>query len=214
MFFPLRTIKDRISLRRKRNIPNDAIVLVFVGSVIERKGVDVLIRAFIDAASRCANLFLLIVGPKSRRENPSLDETFVSSLVQTLKESNLVDRVSFTGLIQDRYELAKIYRASDIFVFPSKNEGMPNVLLEAMASGLPVIVSQLPVLEKVVTHYENGVVVPVSSVENWRDAIITLVTQPNLAQVLGQNANHYIEARHGFSAWETQLTDFYQSLLS
>jgi len=141
LYFPAQSIEKKIDLRNKLTLPSGATILVFVGSVIERKGVDVLIQAFIDASINQPDLFLIIVGPKSVDDSPSIDEDFVNHLYSLLNKNNLNERVFITGLIQDRQKLSEIYRASDIFVFPSNNEGLGNVVLEAMASGLPVVVS-------------------------------------------------------------------------
>jgi glycosyltransferase involved in cell wall biosynthesis len=214
LFFPAKSAEEKILLRQKINIPPNAVVLVFVGSVIERKGVDVLIRAFVDASSRCPDLYLLIVGPKNRNEQPSLDEGFVNDLYSLLNQHNLSERVSFMGLIQDGQKLGDIYRASDVFVFPSNKEGLGNVVLEAMACGLPVVVSQLPVLEKIIKHGENGLVVPIGGASALRDSILMLSDDPSLARKIGHHAHDYIEKNLGFTAWQAQLVKFYNGLLS
>lgn len=214
VFFPVETAGEKTAARIKRQLSPDATILVYVGSVIQRKGVDLLIRAFIDVSSQHSDLYLMIVGPKDRHENPSLDEGFVNGLRQSLSTNRLSTQVAFLGLIQDREELAEIYRASDMFVFPSRNEGLGNVILEAMACGLPVIVSQLPVLEKVVTHGENGFLIPVNDVSGLKDTILTLISEPSLAQKIGQNAHHYIQTRHDFLAWQAELTAFCKGLLA
>ena len=129
-------------------MPTDVTILLFVGSVVERKGVDLLVRAFSEVSAECPGLYLLIVGPHTKRENPSLDEEFVHALEARLRKDQLDGQVQFLGLVQDRSVLADLFRSADIFVFPSRREGLGNVVLEAMATRLPVIASQLPVLEK------------------------------------------------------------------
>jgi len=213
LFAPPRSDEAKSSLRHKYNLPKNATVLVFVGSVIVRKGVDVLIRAFIEACSRCSNLYLLIIGPNKKNENPSLDKDFIDGLYSLLKQNNLSEQVSFRGLIQDREQLAEMYCASDIFVFPSNNEGLPNVVLEAMACELPVVVSHLPVLEKVINHMENGLFTPIGDVGAIRDSILRLSEDSSLAGRIGQNARHYVQQNHSFMEWQTQLVGFYQGLL-
>jgi glycosyltransferase involved in cell wall biosynthesis len=212
LFSPAKSAEEKISLRQKINIPSDAIVLVFVGSVIERKGVDVLVRAYVEASAKCPDLYLLIVGPNNKNENPSLDEGFVNDLYSLLIQNNLSERVSFIGLIQDRQNLAEVYRASDIFVFPSNKEGLGNVILEAMASGLPVLVSRLPVLDKIIKHGENGLVVPIGDIEALKDAILMLSNNSAYAKKLGVAAKNYVRGEHGFATWQSQLIEFYKSL--
>lgn len=214
LFVPVPTTEEKESLRRKLNIPGNAFVLLFVGIVGERKGVDILIRAFFEAASKRPELYLLIAGPKTRREIPSSDEDFVNDVYSFLNQHTLLDRVRFTGLIQDRQRLAEIFRASDIFVFPSKKEGLGNVVLEAMASGLPVVVSQLPVLDNIIKHEENGLVVPIGDGDALRDSIVVLKDDRSLAEKIGYNARHYIEKNLSPIQWQKQLVHIYDGLLS
>lgn len=214
LFTPLVSREEKIHLRQELDLPQNATILLFVGSVIKRKGVDILIDAFCKAVQEYPDLHLLIVGPKNKNENPSLDEGFVQHIYSIADQNSQLDKVSFMGLVQDQQQLAEIYRASDIFVFPSRNEGLPNVLLEAMACGLPVVVSQLPVLEKVIVQGENGLVIPVNDINSLKDALLRLVAEPSLARKIGKNAHHYIETNHNFLIWQAQLTNFYRSLLS
>jgi glycosyltransferase involved in cell wall biosynthesis len=213
LFYPVTFVEEKLSIRQKMNLPADAIVLVFVGSVIERKGVDVLIQAFIEASSKHPDLYLVIVGPKTKNENPSLDENFINGQYDLLKQNNLSGRATFTGLIQEREKLAQLYRASDMFVFPSRQEGLGNVVLEAMASGLPVAVSQLPVLDKIIQHEENGLYVPIGDAGALTDAILRLCSDAALARKIGQNARTYVEKNHGFEAWQAHLVEIYRNLI-
>jgi len=116
-------------------------------------------------------------------------------------------------LVNERERLAELYRASDLFVFPSRREGLPNVVLEAMASGLPVIISNLPVLENVIANGANGLIVPIDDLESLKVAIVKLNNDPLRCQQLGQRARSYIEFNHGFKTWQTELTIIYKRLL-
>ena len=79
-----------------------------------------LIEAFISVAKKAPDLFLWLVGPKDRTENPSMDEAFVTSLQQKVAEAGLSDRVSFHGMIAARHTMAEAYQAADVYVFPSR----------------------------------------------------------------------------------------------
>ena len=213
LFSPSNSAEKKKLLRHKLKLPQNATILVFVGSVKERKGVDVLIRAFIGACSERSDLYMLIVGPKNKNENPSIDEDFVNDLYLLLNKNNISERVSFTGMIQDRQKLAEMYRASDIFVFPSNKEGLGNVVLEAMASELPVVVTQLPVLENIIRHGENGLFVPIGDVDAVKDSILTLSNDPSLSKKLGLAAKNYVREEHSFIIWQSQLVKLYRGLI-
>lgn len=213
LFTPVKSDEERIAIRKTLSLPIHARVLVFVGSVIQRKGVDVLVRAFIAASRQHPNLLLLIVGPKNQNENPSMDMGFVNGLYSIINENDQSEQIIFTGLIRDRTELAEIYRASDIFVFPSNVEGLGNVILEAMATELPVIVSNLPVLKKIIVHAGNGLIVPIGDSDALASCILQLSDDTILAEKLGKAARKFVQTEHAFSAWEMQLNNFYRGLL-
>lgn len=108
---------------------SDCIRLLFVSRLIERKGLQSLIP-FLDKIKEDTgkNLHLTIVG----------DGPYRVTLEEMVKEANVEDMVSFEGQ-KDKVELLPYYNDADVFVFPSKREGMPNAVLEAMACGLPVV---------------------------------------------------------------------------
>jgi len=211
MFSPGKSQANKLEMRKKHSLPFDAPILLFVGSVIHRKGVDILIKAFIEAAAETPNLHLVIAGARKSSENPSLDETFINELVSLLKSHGLENQVNFVGLVQDRSQLAEYYQSADIFVFPSRSEGLGNVVLEAMASGLPVVVTDLPVLSKVIRDGENGITIPVENSSAIAQLINRLFADPVLSKKLAENARKYVEAHHGFAAWQYHLSMEYQS---
>jgi glycosyltransferase involved in cell wall biosynthesis len=148
----------------------------------------------------------LLVGPYKKEENPSYDEDFIRNIQLTLKGSGVFDKVRFVGMVEERQALAEIYRLSDIFMFPSRREGLGNVVLEAMASGLPVIISALSVLKNVITDQVNGLTVPIDDSKGISKGISYLINHPSEAYKLGDCARQHILKNHTFSAWEADLT--------
>lgn len=213
LFKPLADTAARDRLRQRFNLPYDAFVLLFTGSIIHRKGVDILIEAFVQIAQNTPQLFLWLVGPKDQAENPSMDEAFVTSLQFKIAEAGLADRVRFHGLIADRHKLAEAYQAADVFVFPSRKEGLPNVVLEAMACGLPIIASDLPGLKNVIKPNDNGIVVPIDDFKALAQQVQYVAENSGHAQLIGQNAHTYIQSRHGLSAWQKDITGYYHHLV-
>lgn len=212
LFRPCETLVEKQELREKYALPLGKTILLFVGSVIERKGVDLLVKAFINASLPNPDLYLLIIGPYNMKENPSLDETFINSLKDQLNKRDLFGSVNFYGLVNDRNMLADLFRASDIFVFPSRREGLGNVVLEAMASGLPVIISDLPVLARVIKVRENGLVVPIDDDMQLAEAITCLNKDELLSKELGKAAQEYTVENHRFLSWQKSLVEIYQKL--
>lgn len=213
LFRPARSNREKTEIRKMYQIPQESKVLLFVGSVIERKGIDILIRAFIETLMAHSDLYLVVVGAKNRNENPSIDENFVNSQFDLLEKCGLVRRTAFLGLVQERDQLAEIYRAADCFIFPSRNEGMPTVLLEAMASGLPVVISRLPVLEHVINDGHNGLFFPVADVNALQQTITDLLNDEKFLLRLGKNARAYAKIKHSFKIWQQEMSQFYQRLM-
>ena len=213
LFHPLYDSAERAELRERLELPTDATILIFVGSIIHRKGVDVLVEAFKQLSSTLPDTYLLLVGPQTKQENPSLDENWVGSLKENLAEAGLTSNVKFAGLVSDRQILAELYRASDIFVFPSRQEGLGNVILEAMASGLPVIVSDLPVFEGVIQPGVNGVSVPVGKDSVMTQATLDLINNPQLAKKYGYKAREDTVQQFSFSSWQDHLVAIYKKVM-
>jgi glycosyltransferase involved in cell wall biosynthesis len=213
LFHPAESLEEKLDCRCRFDLPEDARVCLFVGSLIRRKGVDLLVDAFITAHQRDQSLFLWLVGPKDRQENPTLDEDFVRGLQEKVSKLGLDESVRFEGIVNDRTLLAEAYRAADLFVFPSRKEGLPNVVLEAMASGLSVIVSELPGLKQVVLSGQNGIMINIESEGSFAEAMGELCQNPALAEKLSQRARKYILVHHSFAAWQDQLADYYQELI-
>lgn len=213
LFKPAQSEAEIRLYRRKFDLPEDKTIILFVGSIQHRKGVDLAIDAFVEVQSNFEDIYLLLVGPYEKEENPSYDADFISGIQLTLEGSGVSDKVRFLGMVEDRQALAEIYRVSDIFIFPSRREGLGNVVLEAMASGLPVVSSALPVLKNVITDQVNGLTVPIDDSKGISEAIHNIIDHPFEADKLGVSARQYILKNHTFSTWEKDLTNIYRRLI-
>jgi len=201
------------AVREKLHIPATAEVLVFVGSIIERKGVDVLVELFLRLAQERNNVWLLLVGANSVLENPRLDEDFVCTLRKRLSESYLGERVVWTGLIANEAELVDLYLASDLFVFPTRAEGLPGVVLEAMGCKLPIVTSNLPnSTDMMVTSGENGYLVEVDDLAGFEAAVTKLLDDPTLRERMGAAGRVRVERDFSFEAYCHKLADFYRQV--
>lgn len=186
----------------------DTLVLLFVGRLIEKKGVADLIRAvhlLPDDLKHKTELW--IIGDGTERD----------SLEALTCRYGLSDRVKFHGRIPNQ-DLADYYAAADIFIAPSvvdgkgDTEGQGVILVEAMASGTAVISTQTGGISEVITHLETGLLIPPGQPEELKAAIERLMANPDLRQALataGQSrAQHYDWSIIGerFSALYWQLT--------
>lgn len=130
---------DRAAARQALGLPADGLLVGFVGRLIPVKGADLFLEAF----ARCRDLpaRAVVVGDGAMR----------AALEARAAELGLGDRVTFAGT---HPEAARIFRAFDAWVLSSRSEGTPNVLLEAMASGVPVVAAAVGGVPEVVTSAE------------------------------------------------------------
>jgi len=212
LFRPATNQEEKRRVRASLELPLDAFVLLFVGSLIHRKGFDILMQAFNMVASHDERFYLLAVGPHSKDENPSLDEEFLEHVVEELEGKPASQRLLLPGLIQDRARLAEFYRASDVFVFPSRNEGLPSVLLEAMAAGLVPVVSDLPIFQSIIQPNVNGIIVPGEDTHALAESLLRISEDSEMMQSIGKSARESVLNWHSFQSWQAQISQFYQAL--
>jgi glycosyltransferase involved in cell wall biosynthesis len=133
-FRPARDENERQSMRLRLSISDRAVLILFAGSIEPRKGVHRLLQAWCRLAARRPDLHLVVAGP--RWEGNAQTRTYNQRLESLVKGCEGRSRLHFPGRVHNIQELM---RAADLFVLPSSREGMPNVMAEAMASGLPVV---------------------------------------------------------------------------
>jgi glycosyltransferase involved in cell wall biosynthesis len=136
-FRPVRNTSERFDIRQQLGIDFNSQVILSIGAIHPRKGTDLLLEAWVSLASRFPNLHLYLTGMRHDLNAPELTN-FRKRLESLVCESNASDRVHFMGYTKD---VEDYLRASDLLVFPSHREGMPNAVLEAMASGLPCVLT-------------------------------------------------------------------------
>jgi glycosyltransferase involved in cell wall biosynthesis len=174
---------DKEKIRKEFNIKNNKII-TFIGRLVKVKGV----RYFIEAVNHLTGDFsVLIVGDGPQRKEL---ETMVSQLE--------LNNVIFTGRVPS---IPDILVATDIFVLPSLSEGLPLVLLEAMAAGKPCVVTNIGLP---VEHMKDALVVKVRDAESLAEAIQKLLADELLSKKLGVNAKK--KAKNEFS-WENAVED-------
>lgn len=165
-------------------ISGQPVKMLFVGRVVFQKGLDVLLKAL---ASLPAELDyrLEIIGDGDQRP----------VLAAEAERPGLAGRITFSGWC-DRAAIAERYRQADVFVFPSRDEGMPNVVLEAMASGLPIVATAIAGSEELVREGENGHLVPAEDVAALSAAIARMLREPEVRRTMGRESRARIEREY------------------
>jgi glycosyltransferase involved in cell wall biosynthesis len=166
---------ERDSIRRELGLAPTTVVVLQVGRLVHLKAADVLIRA---VAAADAPLLLVGDGPEERR---------LRALAETLGAS-----VTFTGLLEND-ELVRMYVAADVFVLASRRETWGVVVNEAMAAGLPLVVSdQVGAGRDLVVAGRNGEVVPADDVDALASALRDLKADPARRETYGRASKEAI----------------------
>ena len=169
---------------------DNEIRVVCVSRLIERKGINYLIEAIEKLKDKQIQLILVGEGKQ---------EDTLKKLVDDLKIS---DKVDFKGYV-DHDQIAEIYRNSDIFVLPSLNEGMSNALLEALAAGLPVIVTDTGGTSELLDG--NGVLIPMADSDAIAEAIRGFVDEPVGRRQMGLKSREIAEGMSWMRVGEEYL---------
>ena len=149
--------------------------ILSVGRVVYQKGYDLALLAL--AGLKDLEWEWRIAG-----DGPQL-----SSLQVLIEQHDLQGRVHFLGW-QSAEQLKKQYAEANLFLFPSRHEGMPNAVLEAMASGLPVVATNIAGNEELVVNGETGVLVPVEDVAALREALRPFLRDAGMREKMGSAA--------------------------
>jgi glycosyltransferase involved in cell wall biosynthesis len=166
--------------------------LLSAGRIVHQKGLDLAMHAL--AELKHLSWQWTIAG-----DGPQL------AVLQTLaRELHIEDRITFAGW-QTREQIIGQYRQANTFLFPSRHEGMPNAVLEAMASGLPVIASRIAGSEELVVNGETGYLFPYEDVTSLRNSLQNLLGDPSLRQQMGIASRRRVEEHH---SWENTARQY------
>jgi glycosyltransferase involved in cell wall biosynthesis len=170
--------------------------LLYVGRLGHRKGIEDLVTAA-ESVLASNDVRLKIVGKGPLRDK----------LTEMVRERGIQDRVEFLGHV-DRDRLVSLYQRATVHVVPSHYEGLPTVLLEAMACGRPVVATAVSGSLDVLVDDENGVLVPPRSPEAMATALDELLDDPGRRERLGRAARETVLAEY---TWEA-IADEYERL--
>jgi glycosyltransferase involved in cell wall biosynthesis/predicted metal-dependent phosphoesterase TrpH len=169
---------------------NGEVRLLYVGRVSKEKNLDLLADAYRRLRAEGLPIHLVVVG-----HGPYSDE-FSKSLPE----------VCFTGYLTGK-DLATAYASADIFVFPSTTDTFGNVIIEAQASGIPVIVSDSGGPKELVRNNENGLITKSHDVDDLTDALRRLIVDPALRERMRANARESVADR----SWPWAFTKFWHA---
>jgi len=195
--------RSRSKMRQELDIADDVPVITTVGNIRHVKGIDVLIQAAALVCRKHPKTLFLIVGRKSEQEYCRELENKISSL-------GLAGNFRFLG---SREDVFAILRMSDAFCLPSRSEGFSNALIEAMASRLPCVATNVGGNSEVVKHGETGFIIASEDFQDLAARLIYLLDDPGLATEMGLRGEEVIQSQFTVQAMIGGLVQVYQELL-
>lgn len=192
----IRSENTRFSLR----VGPDDCAIVIVGRLSLEKGHEIFLKAAVEAVKEIHNVKFIIVGDGPRREE----------LKQKTRELNMLDHVIFTGV---RGDMPAIYASCDILVNSSFSEGLPMTILEAMASRLPVIATDVGAVADVIKNQENGILLPPGDVHQLALGMIELAKDKEKCQRLYQKAYQDVCERFSDTSMAYKYRQVYEEVL-
>lgn len=194
---------ERNELRRKLGLPIGSPVALTVGVFDKRKNIGWLMEQWAQNNGFGTGSLLLAVGPRARED---INGSHLGDL------HGLAARFPSVLKIQDHVENIELYyRMADLFILPSRGEGLPNVLLEAMACSLPCVASAVSGTQELMLHGETGWTFKLNDVHSLASAITKAATNQN--PLLGLNGRKLIEERYSIKSVANKYAHLYSELL-
>lgn len=190
---------DKAAARTKLGLPVDKKLIGMVATLRSWKGHRFLIDAMLDP--RLKDTVAVLVGDGPQEPN----------LVKQVEERRLKDRIIFAGRREDVQDWL---RAFDVFVLPSTgNEGIPQALMQAMATALPAVTTPVGAIPELVTHNETGWIVLPENPEALAEGIAALLNDPELAKKLGEAGRGVVERKHTKAAMLDAMEDVFKTAI-
>jgi len=192
--------KERVLARRELGLEDSSFMIGSVGRLTEQKGFEYLLEAAKAVLTKQNNVVFIIAGDGPLREQ-------LNNYVHELK---LDGNVRFLGF---RKDIMRILAAMDIFVMPSLDEGLPIAMLEAMAVGLPVIVTPVGEIPRVIENKQNGILIEPKNSEVLANKIIYLMENHNIRGNIVDKAWQTVKAKYSNEAMSESYALIYDRLL-
>jgi L-malate glycosyltransferase len=196
---------DAARVRRSLGVPSGA-PLVAVASRLNRlKGIEHFLEAAASVGRRFPDARFVVIGDTSPAER-----SYFYLLAGLAERLGIRDRVVFTGL---RRDVPDLLACAAVSVMPSLNEALPNVLLESMAAGAPVVSTRVGGTPEAVEDGVTGLLVPPGDAGALARAINRLLSDPDLAARLGQSGREFVRRRFSMDAMVRATERLYHTLL-
>ena len=206
-FRPPETLQEKIDVRIKLDLdPADKIILT-VGRITEQKGLHWLLPALKEVLNHASDVKLLVAGPIMLGH-----QNYAQKRKREVEAWGLGENVCFLGRVSN---VDEYLRAADIFVLPTAHEGFSGAILEAMASALPIVTSDIPeVSQSQINPGKEGILVPVGDISQLSQSIEKLLNNPKFAESLGRAARQRVKQEFTFDIIGSKYINLYKHLMS
>jgi glycosyltransferase involved in cell wall biosynthesis len=191
------TENERADCRGENNISEDTLLFVTLARVCHQKGIDILLEAFRNLTGRCKASALWIAGDGPLR-------------TQLAQAARGLSNVRFLGA---RSDVRRLLAAADVFVLPSRYEGNPMALMEAMAARKPVIATAVGGVPELLRENQHGLLVQPESPEKLAEAMISLASDRDARVRMGESAGEWARCHFTSSNMATAYMKLYRHLL-
>jgi len=189
--------------REKLGLPKNRKIILSIRRLVYKNGLDTLIESVPLLTRDHPDLLFVVAGKGPSRK----------LIEDRIKELGIDANIKLTGFVPDRL-LPVYYDAADYFILPSASgEGLPLVLLEAMACGLPVIATTVGGTPEIIKHMKNGVLVPPRNPEAMAETMAKLLSEERLGATIGEEARRIVEDRFTWEKNLHQLQDIYKKVI-
>ena len=190
----------RQKIYHELNLDDDAQLVLNVGRVTDQKCHIELVEAFSKIALQHPKAYLIIIGSK-------VDKPYLDRLEELIRFKNLPGRILLTG---PRRDIPDWLSVCDLFVFPSKFEGLPVALSEALAAGMACIATNIGAIPELIRHEETGLLVSLGDIEALAQSIAVLLKDKQLRQKYGNAARADVLERLHPEIKSRQMAELYK----
>ncbi|OGF99485.1 hypothetical protein A2Y99_01285 [Candidatus Gottesmanbacteria bacterium RBG_13_37_7] len=197
-------LPEKIRARKSFNIDSTKTVLLYLGRIHRKKGLNVLVSAFAQLVRENNSLVLLVAGSLE-------DEDYYRKIMKQIQQFDLMENIIFTGEVTGKRKLSA-FSAADLFVLPSYGEGLPVSALEAAACGLPLVISKkcnLPEVKK----FNAGKIIAPEEESIYRN-IKELIQNKKKLMILGRNAKEMVRKNYTIQQSAEKLEKLYRKIIN
>ena len=198
---PFQTSVSKQEVRKSLNFNPDALIFIVVANLYPYKGHIDLLNAFALITNKLPKNWQLFCAGRS-----------IDTLEHLENHASILGLSSHVKFLGSRSDTVQLFAASDIAISCSHEEGLSNSILEAMATGLPLVVTNVGGNAEAVQEMVTGLVVPPKNPEKMAEALLTLALAPQLRQIYGNAGKERVYQHFTLQQCVQKYADFYQSL--